>query len=218
MNKITNADKQARFRKKEQLRRKADSLFKKWQRTPQKWYSHKPQEVQSVLDKIVELPPGWTPEDYTHAETKLDQYYMELFSSSDHIANDIDEAMNFHNEFKTTPDPRKLMDDNKAAVERARALSAHIISALELSNCSAAEQATALVEAMRFAALALVNSQEVPRSRATAMCLATIGPQYERPYWFPEKFANTVAWQIGKELAHELGRNLSEFDYKVDMP
>lgn len=218
MNKISNADKQARFRKKELLRRNANKVFKKWQLNPQKWHSKKPQEVQSVLDKIVNLPHGWTEEDYEHAARKLVQYHTELFSTSDHIANDVDEGMNYFAEAMTTLDPLKLMDDSKAAITAARDLSAHIISALKISNCSDAEQAAALMEALRFVGVSLANHRKIPRSKATAMCLATIGPQYERPDWFAKKLANTIGWQIGKELAQELGQSFNEFDYELERP
>lgn len=48
------------------------------------------------------------------------------------------------------------------------------------------------------------------RSQATTICLASIGPQYDRPKWFAEKLAETIRQQLGDSLAHELEQHLSK--------
>ena len=210
---ISNADKQARFRKKELLKRNADKIFRLWEGSPGRWrYSKRtPVEVRHALDKAAELPAGWTDEDYEYAARKLGQYHLDLISSIDQIANDIDgDWASRLAEFATTPDPAKLFVDNKAAIENTRALASHIISALKLSNCSDANQAAALMEALRFVGRSLVSNREIHCSQATAICLASIGPQYDRPEWFVQKLAETISQQIDKNLAHEVGRHLSK--------
>ncbi len=211
MAKFTNVDTQIRFRRKEQLKREADKIYRLWEGSPGRWRSKRtPEEVRHALDKAVELPVGWTDEDYQYAAKMLGQYHLDLISSVDQIANDIDGDRNTHvHEFMTSGDPMQFFRDNKAAIENAWALASHIISALKLSKCNAADQAAALMEAIRFVARSLVSNPEIHCSAATATCLANIGPQYDRPDWFVKKFAETIRQQIGNELAQQLGQDLS---------
>ncbi len=216
MNQISNADKQARFRKKEHLKREADKIFRQWEVSPTRWRnSRTPQEVRHALDKAVALPSGWMEEDYEYAVKNLGQIHLDLISSVDQIANDVDGDWDSHStKFMTTPDPAKFISDNKVAIEKAKALASHIISALKLSGCTDADQAAALMEAVRFVGQSLVSNREIHRSQATAMCLASIGPQYDRPEWFAGQFANTIGWQVDKEIAREIGKHLSKFNHK----
>ncbi len=41
------------------------------------------------------------------------------------------------------------------------------------------------------------------------MCLASIGPQFDRSEWFVEKLAEVIRQQIGESLAQEVGKRLS---------
>lgn len=111
MNQISNADKQARFRKKEQLKRYTDKIFRQWEGSPGRWRSKRmPEEVRHALDKAVELPSGWTDEDYECAVKKLGQYHLDLISAMDQIANDVDGNSGSHLlEFGKTPDPAKFL-------------------------------------------------------------------------------------------------------------
>lgn len=209
---ISNADKQDRFRKKESLKRRADNIFREWDISLHRWrQTRTPEEVRYALDKIIELPSGWTEEDYVFALNKLEQYHMDLITTGDQIALDIDGDCATHSaEFLTTPDPAKFHAEIKAANEKARTLAAHLISALKLSNCNDADQAAALMEAVRFVGRSLASNREIRRSQATAICLASVGPQYDRPKWFAEQLADTISQQIDKSLAHEVGRHLSK--------
>lgn len=201
MNQISNADKQARFRKKEQLKRRADYILREWQQKVStcKWKSITPEDVQYSLDKAINLPSGWTDEDYERAERALQQLHTDLSFSVDQLKNDVDAGWGFQVSM-TTPDPTKFMSDYKAAVENVRTLAAHLISALKLSSCNDADQAAALMEALRFVGRSLANNPNIPRSQATTICLASIGPQYSRPEWFAEELTNTLG-SIDKNLA-----------------
>lgn len=214
---ISNAGKQERFRKKELLKRHADRIFREWElsisrhKTPVRT----PLEVRHTLDKTIALPSGWTDEDYTYAEIKLKQYQTDLQWSVDQISNDVDgDQVSHQAEFAATSDPVKFFDDNKAAKVKAQTLASHIISSLNLSGCNDADQAAALMEAVRYVGRSLVSNRKIHNSQATAICLASIGPQYDRPEWFTEKLANTIGWQIGASLAHELGQHLIKFSQK----
>lgn len=65
------------------------------------------------------------------------------------------------------------------------------------------------MEAVRFVARSLVSNREIHCSSATAICLACIGPQHDRPEWFVKKLADTIRQQIGEGLAQEVGRCLT---------
>lgn len=212
MTNLSNVDKQTRFRKKDQLNRQADKIYRLWEGSPGRWRSKRtPEEVRYALDKAVELPSGWTDADYEYAKIKLGQYQLDLLSSVDQIANDIDGDRGLYLiERDKAPDPFKFHADNKAAIENAWALASHMISALKLSNCNPADQAAATMEVVRFVARSLVTNREIRCSSATATCLANIGPQYERPVWFAKKLADTIRQQIGEDLAREMGQHLSK--------
>lgn len=210
MDQISNAEKQARYRRKEQLKRKADDLLLKWQSNgPFARHKKSIQDVQHLIMKAIELPSGWTDEDCQIAEIKLNQVYTELFWAVDQISNDVREISNFSVELRTTPDPSKLNADFDKAVENTTALASHIISALKLSACNEAEQAAALMEAVRFVGRTLAMNHEIPCSDATAMCLATIGPQYVRPNWFSKKLASALSKQIERHSS-EVGKHLTK--------
>lgn len=203
MSQISNADKQARFRKKEHLKRRATSIFHEWQFRPDYFKSKTPEDVKHSLDKAIDLPSGWTDKDYERAEQTLDQLRNDFLRGSDQLAIDIDDARQDLIPF----DPAKLRE-NDIAIEKARALAAHMISALKISSCNDAEQAAALMEALRFVGRSLAIQSDIPRSQATAMSLASIGREYDRPEWFAAKLADTISAQAGNRLAREVGRHL----------
>ena len=213
MTPISNAEKQARLRKKELLKWHADKIFRKWESFPKRNApTRTPQDVRQTLDKAVELPSGWTEEDYVLAARNLGQIQLDLELAVDQIANDVDG--DWHSripKFQAATDPVKYIADNKSAIEKAQSLASHMISALNLSGCNDAERAAALMEAVRYVGRSLVSNRTVHNSQATAMCLASIGPQYDRPEWFTKKLATTIGWQIGQSRAHELGQHLTNF-------
>ncbi|HVZ79821.1 MAG TPA: hypothetical protein VHE12_03360 [bacterium] len=208
---ITDAEKQIRFRKKEALKRQAENAFKHLQLSLGLHRQHKtPQEIKIVLDQAIELPSGWTDEDYVRAQQKLQQIFHDIVSMPDELKNDVDEGAYPSNKFRTTPDPMGFIKEEKLGVEKTRALASHLISALNLSNCNDAEKAAAVLEAVRTVGRTVANQQEVPRSAATAVCLATLGPHYERPKWFAKRMAKALISQLDQKLSKELGHLLIE--------
>lgn len=209
MEQISNAEKQARHRKKEQLKRKVDQLLRKWQLEPWKHHLKTVQEINHLLEAAIKLPTGWTDEDYSNAEAKLYHVYSEIVSPVNQITNDVHDSRNAFEEFGLSTDPSKFNADLTKAIENTNILASHIISALKLSGCNEADQAAALMEAMRFVGRTLTNNRIPPRSQATAMCLATISPIYGRPDWFYEKIAKIISQQH-PEIAHKIEQHLSE--------
>jgi hypothetical protein len=208
---ISNADKQARFRKKEVLKRHADDVYRHWEQSTNRWRipTRTPEDARHAIDKAVELPSGWTDEDFEHALRRLGQCKLDLDLSVDQIANDVNGDWETHaKEFMTTHDPAKFQADNKAGIQKAQALASHLISALKLSDCNDADQAAAVMELLRFVGRSLTNDRNVRCSHATAMCLATVGPQYDRPEWFADKLAKAIGQNIHGKLAQEVGQHL----------
>ena len=207
---ITNSEKQARFRKKEELKKYADKLFRDYSLL---LHGKTIEEMRIFIDKTTELPFGWTNDDYDHAVKLLNHFFLESYDNPHQLANDVQEGRNIMYDFKTTSDPAKLTIDIKNAIEKTRSLSAHLISALNLSGCPDSDQAAAIMEAIRFLGRSIATSRKVPKSQATTMCLASIGSQYNRPDWFANSLANSLGWNLNKDLAHEVGKHLKEFKY-----
>lgn len=158
MEQISNAEKQARHRKKEQLKRKAAQFLHKWQLEPWKHHLKSIQEINHLLDAAIKLPPGWTDEDYSNAEAKLCHVYSEIIAPVNQITNDVHESRNAFEVFGRAADPSQFNTEVMKAVEDTNALASHIISALKLSGCNEADQAAALMEAMRFVGRTLTNN------------------------------------------------------------
>lgn len=215
MAQITNAEKQVRFRKKEHLKRRANNIFREWQlkSTTCTWKSVTPQDVQYSLDKAIDLPSGWTDEDYARALQALVQLHADLLYTSDQLKNDVDAGWD---SLMSALDPVKYISDNQTATEKARALAAHLISALRLSNCNDADQAAAVMEALRFVGRTLARNPGIPRSstsiyprsQAITISLASINPHYIRPDWFAEELAKELSKLLDRSLAHKVGQHL----------
>lgn len=215
---ITDAEKQNRFRKKEALRREAENIFRHLQLGVGFHAKSKtPQEIKNVLDKAIDLPSGWTDEDYDRARQKLVQIFHDIVSMPDELKNDVDEGTNSSSRFRVTLDPTTFREVENAVLENTRALASHIISALNLSSCSDAEKAAAIMEAVRAVGRAVMNQREVPKSAATAVCLASLGPHYERPKWFAKRLAKTLKSQLDTKLSVEVGKHLNDFEVKHDV-
>lgn len=209
-----NAAKQARFRKKEALKKYAQKMYQEWEiRAGIHSYKNRT-KVRSILDKAVDLPFGWTDEDYEAATKSINQVILEMYDNPHTLANDVQDGRNSWNEFKTTPDPASFKKEEKAAIEKAQKLASHLIAALELSDCYASDQAAVIMEVMRFVGSSLISKRVVPRSDATAMCLASLGPQYEKPDWLIKDLVRVLGWNFNKELANDLGKSLQEFNYE----
>jgi hypothetical protein len=71
----SNTEKQARFRKKEALKRRAGEIFRilqlgRWNLSD----TSTPEEIQYNLDKIIDLPSDWTDKDYENAKLNLERF------------------------------------------------------------------------------------------------------------------------------------------------
>jgi hypothetical protein len=205
---ISNAEKQARFRKKEELKKFAERVFRESSVTMHSRYS--PQEILQILTKATDLPAAWTDEDYALAVRSIQQFRLDLFSTPDQIAVDVFDARDVLAKFSSNANTGNLGAEWKEASKNAHALSSHLLSACDLSACTDAEEAAALMEVVRVIGRKLANNQKVPRSQATAMCLLALGQHYERPDWFAEKLAEILHQNLGQELGNDVAHRLTE--------
>ena len=213
MTKMSNAEKQKRFRKKEELRENARNIFRDWQFSSSARLAHNsPEEIKTYLDKIINLPPGWNADDYDRAVATLKNFHTEFYFGNPHqLKNDIENARNSIDTFMESSRPQQWLTDAKKATYDMRRLASHIISTLDLAGGTASDNAAAIMEVMRYLGRILLNEKIVPRSNATAFCLASIAPQFERPEWFAKSLAEALALNVGKELTKEVGKCMSEF-------
>jgi hypothetical protein len=204
---ITDAEKQARFRKKEVLKRAADQVFRQLQLSSGMHHDSKtPRDHKSQLDQIADLPSGWTDEDWARAMNRLQQYLHDIISMPDQLKNDVDEGTESGKRFMASNDPRAFLAEESKALQKTRALAAHLISAINLSDCNEAEKAAAVMELVREVGKAVMNLKEIPQSAGTAVCIASLGPHYMRPDWFPERFAKVMDNQLNQRLGTEVCR------------
>ena len=212
---ISNAEKQARFRKKEELKKYVAQAFREAQMMFGFKIQEDPQVILARLEEAASLPTGWTDDDYERAKKKLQTVWLDLRNWQDELANDVNEPRFHKKELLTAPDPMEFFTGSKDALKNTRALASHLISAIDLSSLDEADRAAAVMEAVRHAGKALANSSDVGRSSGNAVCLASLPSYYDRPDWFLEALSNWLAWRLGEGRARELGRRLVEFDYGV---
>ena len=209
---LSNNDKQIRFRRKEELRKKANCMLRDWQfRGWSHLGSRSIEEIKETLDKLVELKPNWTEDDYSSALKALDAFQLELYDNPHSLENDVYNGRDSIENLRTTNDPRRLFTEQKKAVQNMKNLSAHIISALNLAEGTSSDNAAAIKEVLRFVGHSLIKESEIPRSQATAMCLAILGPQYEKPKWLFEELGKLLVNQIGVDDVGLLMRAIENY-------
>lgn len=210
---ITNAEKQSRFRKKEQLDKYVNQVSRDCQFTASNPRLRRSLgDLGNQLREAANLPSGWTDEDLARAVTRIRNIQTEILGTGDPLGNDLNDGRNFHEEFRRTPTPAKLMADFKAAERDTIALVSHLISSLELAKLPNEDRAAALMEAVRHVGRALGNSTSEGQSDAMAVCLASMNPHYERPSWFVDRLARWLRDRLSPDARRALGARLLEDD------
>jgi hypothetical protein len=204
---ITNSEKQARFRKKEVLKRGTEQIFREWQMHPT-GSRIPPEDVLSLIEKASELPAGWTDEDYQRAVDRLEQLRLDLLSNAHDLSTDVNVA---HSTDPKTGQVRfkpGMVDLARNDVEAGHELARHLISAIRLSKCSEVATTAAIMEVVRHVARDLVLSPEIPRSRATTACLATLPQSSDRPDWFVDEMLNMLRDRLGNSLCRQIASKI----------
>ena len=212
---ITNSEKQARFRKKQELKKFKDQVFKEWQLgmgfRPRR---ETPDEILALLEEAASLRSGWNEEDFERAWHRISQLRFDFVSPQDDLKMDVKNGAGLFEEFVSTPDPGKLRSDTDESISKTRALASHLISALELSALSNSERAAAVMEAIRHVGRATANSADMAKSDAMIVCQASLPSYYDRPDWFLDSLTKWLANRFDEELVHELGKRLANFQHK----
>ncbi|RBW53449.1 hypothetical protein [Ruegeria sp. A3M17] len=213
MSPLSNAEKQARHRQKEELQRFAEQCFREAQMGAFRHGANAPAML-AQIKQMADLPSGWTKEDYEMAVERIQQLRMDLINPNNDLDNDVHDALDSFNEWQKAP--TKVRIDTEKAIQETRNLASHLISAVELTNLSNGERAAALVEALRHVGRSLANERPLRRSDANTVCLATLPPQYRRPAWFAESFAKYMAFRLGTEEAKDdLGQKIMDYDFGI---
>ena len=209
---ISNAEKQARFRKKQELRKFKDQVFKEWQlRMGFRPRREAPDEILALLEEAASLPSGWSEEDFQRAQHRIRQLCDDFMSPQDDLMTDVMNGAGSFEEFARTNDPGKFHSDTKESTSKTRALASHLISALELSALSNSERAAAVMEAIRHVGRATASSADMEKSDAMIVCQASLPGYYDRPDWFLDSLTKWLANRLDEELVHELGKRLADF-------
>jgi hypothetical protein len=212
---ISNAEKQARFRKKEELKKFKDQVFKKCQvNMGFRLRRETPDEILALLEEAASLPSGWNEEDFERAWHRISQLHFDFLSPQDDLMKDMTDGAGSFEEFARTPYPRKHFSDTKESISKTRALASHLISALELSALSNSERAAAVMEAIRHVGRATANSADMAKSDAMIVCQASLPSYYDRPDWFLDYLTKWLANRLDEELVHELGKRLTDFQHE----
>ncbi len=209
---ISNAEKQSRFRKKQELKKFRGQVFQKWQLNMA--FRHRretPDEIHALLEEAASLPSGWNEKDFDRAWRRIHQLYSDFVSPGDDLKMDLVDDEVLAEDFASTPDPRKLFSDTEESISKTRALASHLISALELSVLTNSERAAAVMEAIRHVGRAAATSGDSVKSDAMVVCQASLPGYYDRPDWFLDSLTKWLANRLDEELVHELGKRLANF-------
>ncbi len=209
---ISNAEKQARFRKKEQLNKYVSQVYRDCQFTATKPHLRRTfGDLEAQLREAASLPSGWTDEDLKHAVVRVKNIWGDVMGSGDPLGVDVKDGRNAGGQaFMSTPNPNKWMAEFKKAERDTIALAGHLVSALELSQLRDEDCAAALMEAVRHVGRALANSSSDGQSDAMAVCLAAVNPHYDRPDWFVDRLARWIHTRVDDDTRKALGERLLE--------
>lgn len=209
---ISNAEKQARFRKKEQLSKHVSQVSRdcRYIAGSKPYLQRAFGDFESQLRNAAMLPSGWNDDDLLRAHARVQNIHGDLLGAVDQLGADVQEARDAQEAFITSPHPSKWLADSRKAERDTIALASHLVSALELSQLPNEEQAAALMEAIRHVGRALASSNSVGQSAATAVCLASVNPHYARPDWFVDRLAKWLRLRMDDDSRRSLGESLMQ--------
>lgn len=206
---ISNAEKQARFRKKEQLLKLADEIFREIQvmRLPGA-RRESPDEIRHLLVAASTLPPKWGDEDVAAATDRLSQLRADFTSPQDDLNTDILLGLGLFDADGNAVLDDALFVESKQPLAKTRALASHMISALTISDLSPSEQAASVLEVARYLGRSTVNADDTLKSYSTAVCLASLPNYFDRPEWCVEYLAGWLKRHLGEDEVQQLKKRL----------
>jgi hypothetical protein len=214
---MSNAEKQARFRKKEQLNKHVSQVSRdcRFIAGSKPYLGRTFGDLDARLREAAILPDGWTDADLERAYGRVRNIHGDVVGAVDFLAADVDAARDSLDPFIASSNPKKWLAEKEKAERDTIALAGHVISALNLSQLPNEERAAALVETLRYVGRSLANSASIGRSNATAVCLTAMNPHYERPEWFVDQLATWIGRNVDKNTRKSLGESLLEDDREL---
>lgn len=170
------------------------------------------EEIKAEIETIVNLPSGWTDEDYNLAVQKIRNMNITALSSPHLMNNDISGARSIYD---PGFDPYEIRKEEYKAAEVVR----NIKSTLKLSELKISDQVAAIAEVMRFLGIELLNEKKIPVTFANATALSLIDQNYEKPDWTWEVLAQNLYIQNSKNKAEIIAKELinPEIESKGDL-
>lgn len=214
---ISSAEKQARFRKKEELRKLASQTFVEIQALGLPGIRiEKLNEIHGLIEDAALLPTGWTDADLQSAFRRLADLKADFISPQDPLKDDILMGLGLADEWgRPRSDARWQTESPNGAITRTRSLATHLVSSLGLSGLSSSECAAALMEAARHVGRQSSDSGEPAGSHAMAICLALLPQHYQRPDWLVSALAAWLSQHLEREDVQELIERLSAVEDDV---
>lgn len=207
---MSNAEKQARFRQKEQLKKHVSQISRECQFLAGTKLHLKRTfgDLDSQLREAAELPSGWTDADLELAYNRVQNLYGDVVGAVDFLSADVEDARDSLDPFLESSNPRRWKEDQTRAERETIALAGLLVSALDVSQLPNEQRAAALIEAVRHAGRSLGNSVNIGEADATAVCLAALNRHYERPEWFVERLAGWLERNLDANTVKALGERL----------
>ena len=209
---LTNNEKQIRYKKMEKLKDYAKDVMIQMimhHGMSRDFFNRKSDaEIRDEINSIINLPNGWTDDDYNIAVQKLQNIQKEFYDNPFLMNNDI------YNGHPTLIVPS--VNESRRVVSKAPEVVQNIRSILKLVNFNTSDQIAVIAEVMRRLAKELVNERQIPITLANATALSLIGHQYDKPEWTWKKLAENLVTQNGKDKAKQIIKELKNPDIDKD--
>lgn len=212
---ISNAEKQARFRQKEEFKRAVESLRLELKINIHANMSapHAPRKSLEKLRDVETLPQRWTQKDLEAAYRRLNHIKFSAFDGENEIDAAIFDGLEQKGHFKKSApfgERKKQLDDEIAAT---KALAAHLVGAIELTELSEASSSAAVLEALRHVGKSAADSVELEMTGPTTMSLLSTPIYCSLPDWFLGSLAALLAIRLNNadrlKLADMLANDVS---------
>lgn len=161
------------------------------------------EELKAEIESLVNLPSGWTEEDFNSSVKKLNNMMNTTVDNPHLMNNDI-------NSSRSIMDPNFNMLELRRAEYKAPEVVRNIKSTLKLSELNKSDQIAVVAEVMRQLAKELLDEKLIPKTFANATALSLIGHQYKKPEWTWNILARNLYTQNSKEYTDKLVEELQK--------
>lgn len=202
---LTNNEKQIRHKKLEELKKYGNEVLVQlmfMNNGINRPIEKSNEEIKAEIESIVNLPSGWTNEDYDLAIQKIRNMNVTALCNPHLMNNDINYRERIYETNFSGSEVRRV--EYKAA-EVVR----NILSTLKLSELNKSDQIATVAEVMRRLAVDFLSEKSKPITFANATALSLIDPNYEKPEWVYEVLAQNLYEQNGKENSKKIAKALT---------